>query len=81
MLYTLKNLHKYTPATTMVEECNKLDTGVGPSMAFGNHELKNAILDFVITATTIKKVLLNIIKAKIKKSLTRFIIMAIQDLF
>jgi len=28
---------------------------VGLSMALGNHELKNAILDFVITAATIKK--------------------------
>jgi len=64
-----------------VEECNKLETGVGPSIALGNHELKNAMLDFVITAATIKKVLLNIINAKIKKSLTRFIIMAMHDLF
>ena len=50
-------------------------------MALGNQELKNAILDLVITAATIKKDLLNIMKAKIKKSLTRFIIIAIQDLF
>lgn len=65
----------------MVDECKRLETGVGPSIALGNQELKKAILDFVITAITIKKVLLSIIKAKIKKSPTRFMIIAIQDLF
>lgn len=33
---TLINIIKYTPATTIVEECNNEDTGVGPSMATGN---------------------------------------------
>lgn len=27
---------KKTPATTIVEECNRLLTGVGPSIAMGN---------------------------------------------
>jgi len=65
----------------MVDECKRLETGVGLSMALGSQELKKAILDFVMTAITIKKVLPNIMKAKIKKSLTRFIIIAMQDLF
>ena len=27
----------YTPAATIVEECKRADTGVGPAMAFGSH--------------------------------------------
>jgi len=28
---------KYTPAVTIVAACSKAETGVGPSMASGNH--------------------------------------------
>lgn len=30
-------ISKKTPATTIVLECNRADTGVGPSMAEGSH--------------------------------------------
>jgi hypothetical protein len=30
------HIDKVTPATTIVEECNKEETGVGPSIAIGN---------------------------------------------
>lgn len=30
-------INRKIPATTIVLECNKADTGVGPSMADGNH--------------------------------------------
>jgi len=33
---TGNNIIRYTLATTIVDECNKEDTGVGPSMATGN---------------------------------------------
>lgn len=33
------NIIKYTPATTIVDECNKEDTGVGLSIATGNQYL------------------------------------------
>lgn len=29
-----------TPATTIVDECKSEETGVGPSIAIGNHQLK-----------------------------------------
>lgn len=34
--FTFTIIDKYTPATTIVEECNNDDTGVGPSIATGN---------------------------------------------
>lgn len=41
-----------TPATTIVEECNSDDTGVGPSIAIGNQYLPTHNADFPNTATT-----------------------------
>jgi len=32
---------KYTPATTRVAACSKLETGVGPSIECGNQVFKN----------------------------------------
>lgn len=40
-----------TPATTIVEECKRADTGVGPSIALGSQPEKTNIDDFVKTAT------------------------------
>jgi hypothetical protein len=36
------------PAVTIVDECNKADTGVGPSIASGSHTLNKICADFVI---------------------------------
>ena len=39
-LYSIKEderINKYTPAVTIVAACIKADTGVGPSIAMGNH--------------------------------------------
>lgn len=38
------------PATTMVLECNRADTGVGPSMAAGNHGCRPNCADFPAAA-------------------------------
>jgi len=35
-IFTVISIIRYTLATTIVEECNKDDTGVGLSMATGN---------------------------------------------
>jgi hypothetical protein len=40
LLYSTKGelrINKYTPAVTIVAACIKADTGVGPSIAIGNH--------------------------------------------
>jgi hypothetical protein len=39
-LYSIKGderINKYTPAVTIVAACINADTGVGPSIATGNH--------------------------------------------
>ena len=36
---SLKIRPKYTPAITIVDECDKADIGVGADIAFNNHEL------------------------------------------
>jgi hypothetical protein len=39
-LYSIKGevlINRYTPAVTIVAACIKADTGVGPSIAIGNH--------------------------------------------
>jgi len=39
-LYSIKGdvlISKYTPAVTIVAACIRADTGVGPSIAIGNH--------------------------------------------
>jgi hypothetical protein len=39
-LYSIKGedrINKYTPAVTIVAACINADTGVGPSIAIGNH--------------------------------------------
>merc|ERR1712066_964307 len=35
-----KIIDNVTPATTIVDECKSEDTGVGPSIAMGSHQLK-----------------------------------------
>jgi hypothetical protein len=67
-----------TPATTIVEECNKLDTGVGLSMALGSQLLKSVNEDLVKMAALTKK---ESSQTSHKKSLTRLIKKAIIDLF
>lgn len=39
LLYIIgcSRIRRNTPATTIVLECNRADTGVGPSMAEGSH--------------------------------------------
>jgi hypothetical protein len=44
-----------TLATTIVEECNRELTGVGPSMALGNQLLNTVNEDFVRIASLTKK--------------------------
>jgi hypothetical protein len=44
-----------TLATTIVEECNRELTGVGPSMALGNQLLNTVNEDFVRMASLTKK--------------------------
>jgi hypothetical protein len=34
------------PAITRVQECSKLETGVGPSIASGSHSQASALTDF-----------------------------------
>jgi hypothetical protein len=39
-LYSIKGderINKYTPAVTIVAACIRAETGVGPSIAIGNH--------------------------------------------
>lgn len=52
-LSNLTSILNITPATTMVEECNNEETGVGPSMAIGNQYLNTHIADFLIIAIRI----------------------------
>lgn len=70
-----------TPATTIVEECNKLDTGVGLSMALGSQLLKTVNEDLVKMAALTKKESSQTSHKNRKKSLTRLIKKAIIDLF
>jgi len=65
----------------MVELCSKEETGVGPSIALGSHELKNVIDDLAKTAKNTKKLLSNTKKQKSKKSLIRFKSIAKKALF
>lgn len=40
LLYSIRGelrISKYTPAVTIVAACIRADTGVGPSIAIGNH--------------------------------------------
>jgi hypothetical protein len=42
-LYSIKGdalINRYTPAVTIVAACIRADTGVGPSIAIGNHTCK-----------------------------------------
>ena len=48
-------INKKTLATTIVLECNKEETGVGPSIAFGNQGWKKNWEDLLIIASTKKK--------------------------
>jgi hypothetical protein len=79
-ILTLYNIIKYTLATTIVEECNNEDTGVGPSMATGNqypHKYKELLHKM---ATTSKRIINSptiwYITTRKTKSLTRLYIIA-----
>lgn len=45
-----RRIRRNTPATTIVLECSSADTGVGPSMAAGNHGCSPNWADFPIAA-------------------------------
>lgn len=70
--YKPKKLKMKTPATTIVDECSREETGVGPSMAFGSQVQKTVIDDFARTPKKAKKVNSKIKKANKQKSLKRF---------
>lgn len=53
---------KYTPAITVVDECNRADIGVGAFMAFNNHELKGNWADLVNKINNKEKAIDNSIK-------------------
>ena len=44
------------PAITNVAECNKAETGVGPSIASGNHKKENKETDLTTRAQKIKSI-------------------------
>jgi len=50
ILISMYIIPKNTLATTIVEECSRLDTGVGPSIAMGNQYPNNQIADFLSKA-------------------------------
>lgn len=43
-------MRRNTPATTIVLECSRADTGVGPSMAAGSHGCRPNWADFPVAA-------------------------------
>jgi len=45
-------MSKKTPATTIVLECNRAETGVGPSMAEGSHGCSPNWADFPVAASS-----------------------------
>lgn len=45
-------IRRNTPATTIVLECSRADTGVGPSMAEGNHGWSPNCADFPVAASS-----------------------------
>jgi len=62
-----KSIDKVTPATTMVEECKSDETGVGLSIAIGNHQLKLKVMIYQNWKHKIKiKVKFKILKLKFK---------------
>merc|ERR1712178_432380 len=75
----IKTIDKVTLATTIVEECKSEDTGVGLSIAIGNHQLKIKSEDLPKTEKHNNKIILKVkilklkfkIKISINKSLKR----------
>jgi hypothetical protein len=58
LLYSIRGelrINKYTPAVTIVAACIKADTGVGPSIAIGNHTC-NPICELLAMAPTNKHI-------------------------
>lgn len=80
VILPLRVIASTTPATTIVDECNRDDTGVGPSIAIGNQYLRIQIADLPRIAikprTQLSSDQHNI---KIPKSLTRLYITADMD--
>jgi len=80
-LYTPKKDKINTLATTIVEECKRLETGVGPSIALGSQLLNTANEDLVKMATPTKKENSPTNQKNRKKSLTRLTKKANMDPF
>lgn len=49
-------ISRNTPATTIVLECKRADTGVGPSMAEGSHGCNPICADFPVAAARIPNI-------------------------
>lgn len=49
-----KRIIRNTPAVTIVAECRRAETGVGPSIASGNHECNPICADLPTAARIIK---------------------------
>jgi len=79
--YRPKKLSRNTLATTIVEECKREDTGVGPSIALGSQEQKIVIEDLARTPKKPKKLVSRSKKLKRQKSLKRFKNMACSEPF
>ena len=61
-------INKNTPAVTIVAACNKADTGVGPSIASGNHVCKPICADLPIAPINKKNKIKSTIKNSVKKT-------------
>jgi recombinational DNA repair protein (RecF pathway) len=59
-------INKKTPAVTIVAACNKEDTGVGPSIASGNHVCKPIWADLPIAPKNNKNKIKSIIFISVK---------------
>lgn len=70
-----KIIDKDTPATTIVDECKSEDTGVGLSIAIGNHQLKIKSEDLPKTEKVKIKIIVKVkilkLKFKIKISIIK----------
>ena len=65
-------ISKYTPAVTIVAACNKADTGVGPSIASGNHVCRPICADLPIAPKNKKNKIKSIIFISVKIKNTEY---------
>lgn len=56
LIMLLQRNNKNTPATTIVDLCRRADTGVGPSIAAGNHGCSLNCADFPAAANIMPKI-------------------------